>query len=127
MANLAKIAQREDQRGINTLRHANGDTTDSGTDTIDLLTQTHFPAATGQKHITYNNRRNAPTEEINRKYQNWINEKLIKEALAGFEKKKSPGPDGLEPIIFEYLPPQFIDALQTVYKSAIHLGYTPRE
>ena len=48
MASLAKLAQRENRHDVNTLARPDGSTTEPGQDTIDLLTSTHFPAATGQ-------------------------------------------------------------------------------
>ena len=123
---LVRLAQRREQRDINTLTRADGTTTDPGSETISLLTSTHFPAATDVRHVTYNNRRNAPTADILKKYDGWINPQLIRQALAGFEKKKSPGPDGLKPLIFEHLPPECIDILDIIYRSSIHLGYTPK-
>ena len=126
MAALAKLAQREERRDINVLTKPNGTSTDPGEETIDLLSKTHFPAATAPAHVTYNNRRNAPTLNIRGKYNKWINIDLIRQALAGFEKKKSPGPDDIKPIIFEHLPTEFLDALELAYKTTIHLGYTPK-
>ena len=126
MASLAKAAQWEERRDINVLTKADGSSTDPGSETIDLLTKTHFPAATDTKHVTYNNRRNLPSQEIGRKYSDWIDKDKITTALGGFEKKKSPGPDGLKPLIFEHLPKEFIQTLELIYKSSIHLGYTPK-
>ena len=126
MASLAKAAQWEEKREINVLTKPDGTSTDPGQETIDLLTSTHFPAATSQTHVTYNNRRNLDTEIINGKYNDWIDETKIKTALEGFEKKKSPGPDGMKPLIFEYLPQEFLTTLKIVYKASIHLGYTPK-
>ena len=126
MAALARLAQREERREINTLSKPDGSSTAPGEETIEYLAKTHFPAATTTRHVTYNNRRNLPLPDIQAKYKDWINTALISKALAGFEKKKSPGPDGIKPIIFEHLPPQFIALLETVYKSCIHLGYTPK-
>ena len=126
MAQLAKSAQWEERRDINVLTRPDGSSTDPGAETIDLLTETHFPAATDTKHVTYNNRRNLSVEEIQCKYKDWIDKQKIKSALAGFEKKKSPGPDGIKPLIFEHLPDELITVLEIIYKSAIHLGYTPK-
>ena len=126
MASLARMAQWEERREIDVLTRADGSSTDPGRETIDLLTETHFPAATDVKHVTYNNRRNLSVEEIKNKYTDWIDTDKIKAALLGFEKKKSPGPDGLKPLIFEHLPEEFLGTLETIYKSAIHLGYTPK-
>ena len=126
MAALARGAQQEEKRDINTLLKDDGSNTDPGAETIDLLVKTHFPAATDTRHVTYNNRRNLPTTEIREKYADWIDIAKIREALTGFEKKKSPGPDGLKPLIFEHLPEKFLEVLETIYKSSIHLGYTPK-
>ena len=127
MAALARMAQRQESRDINVLTKPDGSSTDPGKETIDLLTQVHFPAATNAKHVTYNNRRNATTEHICQKFDSWITKQLTVQALAGFEKKKSPGPDGIKPIVFEHLPDEFISVLVTVYKATIHLGYTPKQ
>ena len=126
MARLAKAAQFQDSNTINVLTKADGTSTDPGEETIQLLTETHFPAATDTKHVTYNNRRNLPVAEISKKYGDWITQNKIAEALGGFEKKKSPGPDGLKPLVFEHLPKEFLEVLEIVYKSSIHLGYTPK-
>ena len=126
MAALARQAQHEEKGNINVLTKEDGTSTDPGTETIDLLTETHFPAATNIKHVTYNNRRNLPTEEIQAKYGDWIDVHKITRALAGFEKKKSPGPDGLKPLVFEHLPREFIATLEVIYKASVHLGYTPK-
>ena len=126
MASLAKLAQREERRSINVLMRADGSTTDPGKDTIELLTDTHFPAATEKKHVTYNNRRNCSIMQLEDKYNDWINLNLIKQSLAGFEKKKSPGPDGIKPLVFEHLPQAFLNTLIIAYKASIHLGYTPK-
>ena len=127
MAGLAKAAQFEERRDLNVLKRPDGSNTDPGKETIDLLTETHFPAATDPKHVTYNNRRNLAVVDICGKYKDWIDTQKIKASLAGFEKKKSPGPDGLKPLVFEHLPKKFLEVLEVIYKSSIHLGYTPKK
>ena len=126
MASLARDAQREERRDINVLQRQDGSSTDPGAETIDLLTETHFPAATNTKHVTYNNRRNLAVESVKDKYKDWIDCHKIRAALNGFEKKKSPGPDELKPLVFDHLPDEFLAALEIIYKSSIHLGYTPK-
>ena len=125
-AALVKLAQRTERRDIDILRRSDGTSTEPGSDTIDLLTNTHFPAAQNTAHITYNNRKNAPATVISEKFKSWISPDLITRALLGFEKKKSPGPDDIKPLLFEHLPPEFISYLTLIYKSAMHLGYTPK-
>ena len=123
---LTKIAQRQEQRTINVLTRQDGTCTEPGSETIDLLTTTHFPSASGIKRVTYNNRKNTTMDHVRSKYKDWITPELTRKALLGFEKKKSPGPDGLKPLIFEHLPEQFIRVLTDAYKAAVHLGYTPK-
>ena len=123
-ATLVKLAQRTSQPEINTLTKADGTASDPGKDTVDLLTGTHFPEATDVKRVTYNNRRNETTQNIDDKYRSWINISMVRRALGGFEKKKSPGPDGIKPLLFEHLPDAFLNTLVTLYKSCIHLAYT---
>ena len=72
MASLARLAQREERREINVLTNPDGSVTDPGKETIDLLTHTHFPAATATKRVTYNNRRNIERDELSLKYTDWI-------------------------------------------------------
>ena len=126
MASLAKLAQREDRQEIGVLNKEDGSTSTPGKETIELLTNTHFPAATNRQHVTYNNRKACLTTSLEDKYTEWITTHLIKQALDGFEKKKSPGPDGIKPLIFSHLPSEFIATLEVLYKSCIHLGYTPK-
>ena len=126
MASLAKLAQREERHEVNVLQKEDGSSSEPGADTIQALTETHFPNATGLRHITYNNRRNILTQALEDKYRDWITPDLVQKALNGFEKKKSPGPDDIKPLIFEHLPPQFLHCLLIIYKACIHLAYTPR-
>ena len=49
----------------------------------------------------------------------------IKRSLSQFKHKKSPGPDNLKPIIFQYLPDNIITLVQFIYKASIALAYTP--
>ena len=122
MASLARLAQRRDGHDIDVLRKSDGSSTLPGKDTVHLLTQTHFPNSTETRRIRYNNHRNLPLLQVKEKFSTWINHNLICQALAGFEKKKSPGPDGIKPLVFEHLTDNFIEYLQVVYKlSLIHI------
>ena len=55
----------------------------------------------------------------------WINNDKIKHAFKGFENKKSPGPDGLKPIILKHLPDNIITTIRYIYNAAIALHSTP--
>ena len=76
---------------INVLTKPDCSSTDPGAETIQLMTETHFPAATDIRHVTYNSRRNIAVAEVSRKYMDWIDSNKIKTALAGSRKRKSQG------------------------------------
>ena len=59
------------------------------------------------------------------KYNDWINIHRVTKALGSFQAKKSPGPDGIKPIIFPHLPDSFTEQIVIVYKACIALEYTP--
>ena len=111
---------------VNVFDKINGEVSDPGLETIQMLTDKHFPNATEVPHLTYSVENSRPMSEVKLMYQKWINDILIRKALAGFDTKKSPGPDDLKPVIFEYLTPIYIDYLNLIYKSCIFLHYTPR-
>ena len=58
------------------------------------------------------------------KNTDWINHDLVRAAMSVFQKKKSPGPDNIKPIIFEHLPDNFINHLVFLYRATILLRYT---
>ena len=57
--------------------------------------------------------------------KDWINEDLIIPAKSGFQAKKSPGPDELQPVIFPHLPKNILKYLEFVYKGCIAFSFTP--
>ena len=65
------------------------------------------------------------SEEVGRGLSGWINTELVKAALKKFKAKQSPGPDGLRPVIFPYLPPNVIKVLTFLYQACVVLHYTP--
>ena len=83
---------------------ANGKTTDPGEETLNALITAHFPNAVDKIRKQYTSDNKYKKQEIDESNSDWINFTLTKEALASFEKKKSPGPDGIKPVLFEHLP-----------------------
>ena len=125
MAVLFKIAQRRDKRSINTLLKPDNTLTEPGIDTIRRLTTTHFPAATeGAQDMPHTNALKINTETIEESHE-WIDPDLVRKALCQFKPNKAPGPDGLKPIVFKYLPQNAIETLTIIYKACISLCHTP--
>ena len=129
MAALAKTLQKKERNKLHTLRKPDGTMTEPGQETLDLLFRTHFPASTPLRSVDY---RQDPQEYIpstssyiKQKYHNWINEELLNRALKKFNKKKSPGPDGIKPIVFDHLSDNFKQFLLFIFQCCIHFHYTP--
>ena len=126
MAALFRIAQKRDRRSINTLRKPDNTLSEPGADTIEQLTNTHFPAAhPGITTIPYNSSNKITTQELEGRYNDWINPDRVKRSLRMFKPNKAAGPDGLKPLVFKYLPENAILILTLIYKACIALGHTP--
>ena len=67
-----------------------------------------------------------PIEGLTDRYEEWINYDLVKRALGGFEDKKSPGPDGIKPVVFKYFNRSVLEYIRFIYCASIFLNYTPR-
>ena len=127
MSILFKIAQHRDKRSINTLLKDDGSLTDPGLDTIKRLTDVHFPAATqGVTPFQHDSRHKLDTDEICTRYEDWIDEPLVRKALKRFKPNKAAGPDGMKPVVFQHLPDNAIKTLTIIYKACVALAHTPR-
>ena len=126
MAFLSKLARHRDRLDLNVLYKQDGSISEPGTDTIRRLVEVHFPQA--EIHDQFpprDNSRAALSSDISGKYD-YISRRLVKLSLLRFFLGKSPGPDGIQPIVFRYLPPSFLDRLAFIYECCIHFHYTPR-
>ena len=124
MAALAKTLQKKERHKLYTLRKLDGTMTEPGQETLHLLFQTHFPASTPLKDVTYQasnlSRFLSSSAYAQQKYNDWINIDHLNKAFKKFNKKKSPGPDGIKPIVFDHLPPNFKHYLIFIYKCCLH-------
>ena len=126
MSVLFKIAQRRDKRSINTLLKEDRTLTEPGKETIRKLTDTHFPAAhEGTTPFQHDNNNKINTAHLETLHD-WIDADLIRKAMKQFKPNKAPGPDGLKPLIFQYLPTSALEVLATIYKACISLCHTPK-
>ena len=121
---LLKILQRKEHNSISTFRTETGGFTMPGEDTAKHLLNAHFPSNSSVPKTKYTHTK-VPAFEIEGRFTTWIDKDVVKEALLKFDHKKSPGPDGLRPLIFQYLPDNVIEVITFIYKSCIALSYTP--
>ena len=125
VAQLNKVLQYTDRHSINLFQKSDGTFTEPGPESAEFLFRTHFPTAAPITPIKYSSDSNTPTAVPLEKYTSWINARLVRKALAGFQDKKSPGPDGLKPVIFKYLPPRVLAYITSIYRISVYLQYTP--
>ena len=110
---------------VYTLQDERGKDTEPGLETIQLLARTHFPKATADiPQQSYSARSGVDAKDLDGMFK-WISPELTRRALRQFKAKKAPGPDGIRPVIFKYLPPNVIKYLTTIYEACMALGYTP--
>ena len=125
MSELLKLIQYKDKTKINCFKKGNDEITLPGAETGEFLMRHHFPNATEQKWVIYNHKK-IETDKVRELFLSWINMDMLKNSLQGFDNKKSPGPDGLKPVIFQYLPDNVQNFLLLIYKSCIALEFTPK-
>ena len=129
LASLARILQNKERNKLYTLQRPDGSMTDPGSETLNLLFQTHFPASTPLRKVDYLQHSMSPSDTsssfIKSRFDRWITLELLNKAFKKFNKKKSPGPDGIKPIVFEHLPQNFKEHLLFIFKCCIHFHYTP--
>ena len=121
---LNKILKNKSRKDIGTLRKTNGEYTTPGLDTLQKLASKHYPTHTGKKETAYPEV-TISKADLETKYNDWINEERIIAVFKGIESKKSPGPDGIKPIVLKYLPISMIKSIKMIYKASIALHFTP--
>ena len=109
---------------LGTLTKDNGEQTKPGTDTIEYLSQIHFSKATPLKPTPGKPDRIA-SSPLDTWDDNIIKEDKVRAAFKAFKVKKSPGTDGIHPLILQQLPEETIAYITKLYKMCVLLGYTP--
>ena len=126
MAVLTRIARHKEKLDLNVLYDSVGVVTKPGNETIRRLAEVHFPQATVHDRFPpYDNDLAELSENISGKYD-FISDRKVHISLLRFKPGKAPGPDGIQPLVFRYLPAKFLKRLTFIYECCIHFHYTPR-
>ena len=120
-----KIIEKHVSKKVGTLERNDGSMTEPGSDTLQHLAETHFTSAQPLKKTVYNENVEKTQDEIHNWNPKWVNLALIKIALKQFHNKKSPGPDGIKPIVLKYLTDHGYKTLLFIYKACLLLSFTP--
>ena len=124
MNKFRKIVQGSEQVTLGTLTKESGEQTKPGKDTIEYLSQIHFNKATPLK-ATPNKPDRIHKSMVDNYNDNIITEEKVVAAFKAFKVKKSPGTDGIHPLILQQLPEETITYITKLYKVCVLLGYTP--
>ena len=116
LSNFHKNVSKQKPPQINSLRKLDGSYSIPGLDTAKTITKAHFPSQVPLMATTYSGKVLGSSEIMSANID-WVTDELIVQAMSGFQAKKSPGTDGLKPVIFQHLPANMIKYLNFIYKA----------
>ena len=119
-----KIIQSSSKVSLGTLDKGNGEYTIPGEDTIEYLSRIHFTKA-NKLRATNKRGRVIKRRQVLDWDEPYLSKDKIKEAIDSFKSKKSPGTDGIHPLVLQQLPQEALEYLEILYRTCILLGYTP--
>ncbi len=121
-AKLNKVIYSEVRVSLGSVRTGTNHTK-SMDETNAVLLREHFPGC--QKLPSLPARPLAPSFQTVVSNLPWISPTLVRRAIRGFAKHKSPGPDEVYPECLHHLPDVAIDFLTALFKASITLSYVP--
>ena len=121
---LRKILEINAKNTLGILNKGDGTVTEPGTDTLKFLLNTHFPAVTETLETEYTEYK-ISTETVHELQETWLTTTQLRKVFNIFKNKKSPGPDGLRPIVLKQLTENKLSELIFLYKATLLLSFTP--
>ena len=119
-----KIIQSTNRVSLGTLKKGDEEYTIPGEDTIDYLSKVHFKKATALRG-TPKSRVTTTRRQVLEWDDCYLTTDKIQEAINSFKSKKSPGTDGIHPLVLQHLPTEAIKYLEIIYRICLLIGYTP--
>ena len=103
--------------GIGTIRKKNGEYTTTQEETLEELLEVLFPTQgavpnTREDPITWDTSNAVDVEKI-------VNEQSVKEAIMSFQPYKSPGPDGVYPVMLQKAIEELTPALINIFRQSL--------
>ena len=86
----------------------------------------HFPSITKLKPAEYTEYK-VDTDAIHAYDPGWLSVDKLKHVFQIFKSKKSPGPDGLKPLVLKNLTQDKLNEIIFMYKATIILQFTPTQ
>ena len=128
---LSKIMSTTKTNPLSTIKDGAGKFTETGKETLTVMFNTHFPGCKlmqdYQKDPVSREEQTASTTKAD-----WdaakevVGEQRVKWALNSFSPYKSPGPDGIYPILLQKGAKLLVPHLCRIFKACIAYGYIPK-
>lgn len=128
-ARLHRILAKKPIGNIGTLRKPDGDYTVSGRDTLETLVRAHFPDSL--ESVQPDLLSDLYPDHIRREAQDWklasivFSRPKIEWAIRSFQPYKSPGPDGIYPVLLQKGEKHVLTPLGRLFRASLATGYIP--
>ena len=110
---------------VGLLRDAEGIRASNISDSLNTLFDVHMPGSLEVKPQVQTPQSTVLTKNLFNQNLHYLNNTKVRNALKEFNPKKSPGLDGIKPIVLQQLPCNMIDRLSLIYKASIVIGFVP--
>ena len=121
ISKLCKIIQGKTITPTTLIKGVDGSTPASTEESITNLIKAHFPDCTFQ-----NPRISNAMAGVQSGFLDFLNLSRIKESFDSFGKYKAAGPDEIQPVLYQNLPPIGYDILLLLFKMSISMNYIPQ-
>ena len=131
MAGLCRVLQQKERYDLGLLRDPGGRFADNPVDSANIMLDKAFPQSIPltrddikfQAECTRVRHSLLPTFVA--PSCDFLSQRKIIQSFKQFLDSKSPGPDGIKPLLLKHLPPSFLTRLRRVMEASYHTSYTP--
>jgi len=124
MARLSKILRNKTCPQLGMIKLPNGNFTDSSEQVLVHMLDTHFPGCTVGNHVLAELRQ--PTVQCWREINKIVTPERVRWAIMDLEPYKSPGPDGVYPILLQKGIDKLLPVLVRLFRASLGYGYIPK-
>ncbi len=122
---LSRILKKSNPHFLQTLKKEDGTYTSSKEETLEELLRIHFPDQdTVEQRGNEVDLQGLPSEK--KEVEDFITIDKIKASFKSFKPHKSPGTDGIKPIMLHNLPREMLEDIRQLYISSILTGTLPK-
>lgn len=128
-ARLQRLLRRDEPILVGTLKDEDGKFANTGKEVMEIMAKTHFPGS----RDTYGNEGEHCIDSIKRvNNDQWtyaksiLNYNNVRWAISTFKPLKSPGPDGIMPIMIQKAEDHIVPVLTRIYRASLALGQIPK-